>query len=1016
MPVDFLTAEQEGRYGRYAGAPTPAQLARYFHLDDADRALIAPRRGDHVRLGFGVQLATVRFLGTFLADPTDVPAAAIAHLATQLSIADPTCLVQYRAGETRWDHAAEITRRYGYRDFADQPTHFQLVRWLYARAWLSAERPSILFDLATARLVERKILLPGVTTLARLIAGIRDRAASHLYRRLATLPDRTQRARLEAVLVVPDGARQTPLDRLRRAPTRVTAPALVAALKRLAEIRALGGSTLDLTWAPPARVAVLARHAAAAWTATIARMPPERRLATLVAFAHVTEATAQDDALDVLDQFMGDLLNRVERQGDRARLRTLRDLDAAALRLRAACAVLLDPAHRDPAVREAVFAAVAAEDLAEAMQTVEALTRPPDDRYFADLLGRYGLVRQFLPTLLRTITFVGTAVSQPLIEALTFLQRIEGQKVPDLADAPLAVVPRAWQHLVRGGDAWIDRRAYTLCVLEQLRLALRRREVFVTPSTRWGDPRARLLQGAAWETTRPQVCRLLGRTTVPATELAVLGQQLDEAYRRTAAALPENTTVRVETSTGRHTLVLTPLDRLVEPASLVALRAQVTALLPRVDLPEVLLEVQAWTGFADAFTHLSEGAARADDLATSICAVLLAEACNIGLRPVTRRDVPALTRGRLLWVQQNYLRAETIAAANARLVATQSAIPLAQSWGGGEVASADGLRFRVPVRTVHAGTNPKYFGPGRGVTYYNFTSDQFTGFHHVVIPGTLRDSLYVLDGLLEQQTSLQPVELMTDTAGYSDVVFGLFWLLGFQFSPRLAGLGESRFWRLDPRADYGPLDGLARQRVNTALIAAHWDDLLRVAGSLKLGMVSASEFLRTLGRDGRPTTLARAIGELGRIPKTLHLLSFIDDEPYRRRILTQLNRGEGRHALARALFHGQKGELRQRYREGQEDQLGALGLLVNVVTLWNTRYLDLALAQRQRDGATVQDEDVARLSPLGHGPINLLGHYHFGLAEAVARGTPRPLRSPAEIAADEAFPPEFTGEPGFSFQ
>src|SRR5215211_5089355 len=115
MPVDFLTAEQERRYGRYAGEPTPAQLAKYFHLDDADRALIAPRRGDHVRLGFGVQLGTVRYLGTFLADPTDAPAAVVAHVAAQLGIAEVACLARYRASETRWDHAAEIKRRYGYR-------------------------------------------------------------------------------------------------------------------------------------------------------------------------------------------------------------------------------------------------------------------------------------------------------------------------------------------------------------------------------------------------------------------------------------------------------------------------------------------------------------------------------------------------------------------------------------------------------------------------------------------------------------------------------------------------------------------------------------------------------------------------------------------------------------------------------------------------------------------------------------------------------------------------------------
>ena len=217
----------------------------------------------------------------------------------------------------------------------------------------------------------------------------------------------------------------------------------------------------------------------------------------------------------------------------------------------------------------------------------------------------------------------------------------------------------------------------------------------------------------------------------------------------------------------------------------------------------------------------------------------------------------------------------------------------------------------VPVRTLNAGPNPKYFGVGRGVTYYNFSSDQFTGFHAIVIPGTLRDSLFILDGLLEQQTRLQPTELMADTAGSSDVVFGLFWLLGYQFSPRLADLGEARFWRLDQDADYGPLQGLARQRVNAELIARHWDDLLRVAGSLKLGTVSASEFMRTLQASSRLPGLARSIGELGRVAKTAYLLTYMHDETYRRRILTQLNRGEGRHSLARAIFHGRRGELRR---------------------------------------------------------------------------------------------------------
>ena len=198
---------------------------------------------------------------------------------------------------------------------------------------------------------------------------------------------------------------------------------------------------------------------------------------------------------------------------------------------------------------------------------------------------------------------------------------------------------------------------------------------------------------------------------------------------------------------------------------------------------------------------------------------------------MSHREDPALAPGRLHWVQQNYLRAETLSRANARLVDHQATLALANEMGGGDVASADGLRFVTPVRTLNAGPNRKYFGADRGITYYNFTSDQYTGFHGIVVPGTLRDSIYILEGLLEQKTSLNPTEIMADSAGASDLVFGLFWLLGYQFSPRLADAGEARFYRMDPNADYGALNDIARHPVKAKRIRQHWDDMLRVAGS-----------------------------------------------------------------------------------------------------------------------------------------------------------------------------------------
>jgi TnpA family transposase len=754
---------------------------------------------------------------------------------------------------------------------------------------------------------------------------------------------------------------------------------------------------------PPGRIAALARFAKAARAQAVAELAEDRRLATLVAFAATMEPVAADEAIEVFDLLMGDLVRTSGFRASKDRLRTIKDLDTAAIVLRHAWLRITETAADPEADLRAALEAMDLSAVHAAAEVIGEIAREPDEDFQSELTDRYATVRRFLPRLLKVIGFASASkTSKDLLAALEFLQRIQRRRTPILpCEVPTEFLTPAWHRRVFPTQAdnasGVDKRAYTLATVERLRDALRRHEVFVPGLRKWGDPTAGLLNGAAWDKARPQICRDLGLSPEPGVDLDRWATRLDGAYRQLADGLADNPSVRIEDRDGKDHLVLTGLDKLDEPDSLCVLRADVDSRIPVVDLPEALLEVHSWTGCLDQFTHVSDAPSRKQDMITSVAAVLVSQAMNVCMGPMVHDGIEALCLDQLFWVEQNYIRAATLTAANATLVDYHSHLPLVALWGGGELASADGLRFVVPVKTINAGPNPKYFGKGKGakgVTYYNFTSNQFTGFHGIVIPGTPKDWYYILEGLLEQETSLRPVEITSDTAGASEMGFGTFRLLGWQFSPRLADAGSATLYRIDPTASYGPINNLTRPRINTTMIRDNWDDLLRIAGSLLTGAVRPTELFRYFAGGGSPTPIGRALMELGKLDRSAYLATYFDDELLRRRVNTQLNRQESRHQLARKICHGQKGELRQKYREGMEDQLSALGFLTNVCVLWTTVYTARALEAIRAEGKHPAAADIARLSPLGFDHFNMLGRYNFLLPDIVRSGQLRPLRTP----------------------
>ena len=579
MPVNIITLAQRESYGRYIRPPTPDELSRCFHIHDGDRALITQKRGNHNKLGFALQLVTVRFLGIFLEDPLEVPLSIVQMVAKQLEIINFNNLHEYRKGKQRWEHKFEICMNYGYLEFTDPKMGFRFCRWLYALCWTGTNRPSVLFDRAKIWLLTNKILLPGVSVLERIVARVRNRSEERLWRLLSKSITPEQKISLENLLIVPEGKRGSWLDKLRSGPNRVSVPAFVHALKRIQTINNLGISISIVSHIPPIRLSSLARFAMVSKITAIMRLPPAKQLATLVAFIHCLKATAHDDALDVLDMLLRDLFSRAMKEDKKKRLRTLKDLDQASRLLAKACQIFIDPSLSDAESRQKLFSKISRGTLLKAMKEVEELVRPPDDVFYQELIARYRHVRRFLMPLLRGLNLDSNAIGKPVIAALNWMLDYELQKKP-VFKAPRDVIRKPWHRYVFPENGEFDYRAYTFCVLNELHITLRRRDVFITPSWRYSDPRAGLLSNKEWESTKPIICRTLDLSDNHQPVLAALSEELDQAYKSVMARLPDNPAIRFETVKGKSEFILTPLDRLEESASLKALRNSVMMRLP----------------------------------------------------------------------------------------------------------------------------------------------------------------------------------------------------------------------------------------------------------------------------------------------------------------------------------------------------------------------------------------------------------------------------------------------------
>lgn len=961
-----------------------AELIRLTTFSDQDIAIINQHRGESNRLGFAVQLCYLRCLGCVLGEGGEPDPVLLRPVAQMLKVSVEQWSLYASRSTTRWEHLLELYRYLGLRAFTMEDGQ-AVISYLTELA-TQTDKGIALAESMISWLRQRHVIVPNVSVIERACSEALTQGTRQIYAALNAALSSQHRQALDSLLEMREDINLTTMTWLRQSPGKSNAKHVLLHIERLKAIEALALPEGIDRLIHQNRLLKLAREGGQMTSKDLAKFEPVRRYATLVTVVLEIRATLIDEIIDLHDRIIGKIFSKAKRtQADQ--LQQSGKAIHAKLRQYLHIGQALLNAKQDGSDPYAAIEKILPWDVFEAsLNEIKVLSQQEvyDSLYLVS--DSYTTLRKYTPEMLEVLKLRAAPAARDILAAVEMLRQMnkrQARKIPD--DAPLSFIPKRWEKLIFT-EGWTDRRYYELCVLSELKGALRSGDIWVKGSRQFKNfddylvplERFQSIQskGVLHLSINPDCDQFLSQRLLRLTEQLETVNRLALAEQLPDAAITENG------------LRITPLEKAV-PYEAERLMAQTSRMLPHLKITELLLEVDEWTGFTRHFTHLKNNSKAKDK--TLLLTAILADGINLGLSKMAE-SCPGTTYAKLAGLQAWHIRDETYSAALADLVNAHSQHPFASFWGDGTTSSSDGQNFRTGGLGQFSGQVNLKYGQEPGVQFYTHVSDQYSPYHVQVISAAVRDSTHVLDGLLYHESDLRIEEHYTDTAGFTDHVFALMHLLGFRFAPRIRDLNDKRLFIPGEAEAYPALAPLIGRKLNIKLIQPHWDHILRLATSIRQGTVTASLMLRKLGSYPRQNGLALALRELGRIERTLFMLEWMQSVDLRRRVQVGLNKGEARNALARAVFFNRIGEIRDRSFEQQRYRASGLNLLTAAIALWNTTYLERVIRAMRDNGQIINEELLQHLSPLGWGHINLTGDYVWQNIKQFLEGNFRPLR------------------------
>lgn len=949
---------------------TNAEIDFFFTPSDQAWQIIARRRSSLSRMGLIIHIGFLRMTGRSLSTVDLIPSPVLACAARMAGMPAPqiaTLRAIYRRRPTLFDHQNTAALALGLKPYGDQAVR-HVTGFLRRQCGSVISRDELVRD-ARLWLYDRGYMLPGQRPLEKLAAAAQTFALTQLKaaitKQLHPVKPTTWASELAGV---GPNAGESLLDWLRGPPSGFGRRDIAEAQDRIDELKRLGAGRIEIDDLPVERMRMHARRIARRKAATLTKLREPRRTVEIGSWLRLQLLELTDTVLEQTSRRIGQLWAEAHRAVD---ARALREVERYRLGISVIASALDDPDLTPEAFRAAIVSAISPlRDTPASPSKLHAIRTE-----LASAPGKLRVMLQQVGALDLTVD-----ADHPLGRALATLRKIYDKKRLGMTAEDGNPFAPAAARLVTAARTPAERlAAYEVASAMLLKRCLRNGAASAPHSIRHRGVADQLMPAAIWSKVRHQTSRAHGWP-----------KSLDAYVKRFEQALADRLTAlgvivaKGEIGIDGDRFKIPKLKALRKDPAVEISRKFLFSEIDSVQLPDLIIDVDERTRFSSVL--LGRHATNAEELEV-IYAGLLALGTEKTASAMARM-LDGVSEDRIELAMRTIEENGHLRAASDIVASAISAQPLAALWGDGVAASADMLSLDATRHLWNARIEPRRGTHAVGT--YTHVSDQWPIIYDQPILLNTRQAGAALEGAVQQKI-IDLQRLAVDTHGFTHFAMGAGKLLGFDLSPRFAGLADRKLYLPLDVAAPAILEPVIERVKLSRLQREGWDGMLQLVASLKAGYGSVATIIERHGSAAAGTPVFECGTLIGKVMRSLFLLDYLTKPEFRREVHKLLSQGESVHFLQRALMAGNIQAKHGRTMREITAVSGALSLLTNIIMAWNTNAMQSVINRSAAD--RLPKEHLAHIAPVAFRHINMNGKMHFSLDDYAWLATQKPRKA-----------------------